>query len=242
MLVTNTWAGNQNLELGGIPTPGSAGPRRRIANASSSRAGTWATRELPTLEHLDAPPEYRSDCKALVLATGPIRGADVCSLAYKALINSAKRRCWIASPYFVPTASIMDVLRYAALRGVDVRILLPAKPDHMTVYLAGHTYLESLEAWDIKVYRYEAGFLHQKVILVDDALAGVTTINLDPRSFHLNFEVGLFSPAREFVDGVAAMLESDFASSRQISAGAYRSRPLHFRVAANVARLFSPVL
>ncbi len=202
----------------------------------------WATRRRPNIPLIKPLPQNHTDGMTLILPTGPIRGEDVCTLAYKTLMNHAKRRCWITSPYFVPNESTLNALRYAALRGVDVRLLLPAKPDHLIVHLAGYSYLEALEEWKVQVYRYEAGFLHQKVILIDDMIAGVTTINLDQRSFHLNFEIGVFATGQAFVSQVAEMLELDFEKSRLITAADFRHRNLPFRVGVNVARLFSPVL
>lgn len=202
----------------------------------------WATRESLALQEICRLPDTAIPCEALVLPTGPIRGADVCTLAYAAIINAAHKRCWIASPYFVPSDSILDMLRSAALRGVDVRILLPERPDHWLVHLASIAYLETLEEWNIRVYRYGMGFLHQKVILVDDSLAGITTINLDQRSFHLNFEIGVFTRGQAFIREVSEMLELDFANSRLTTASFYRNRRLPFRLAVQIARLFSPVL
>jgi cardiolipin synthase len=202
----------------------------------------WATRKCPDITIICPVPQSQPNGLTLVLPTGPIRGEEVCTLAYNAMINQAKVRCWITSPYFAPAESTLDALRYAALSGVDVRIMLPEKPDHWLVHLASYSYLEALEEWKIQVYRYEAGFLHQKVILIDETIAGVTTINLDQRSFHLNFEIGLFATSDAFVQSVAAMLATDFENSRLVSAMEYHHRGLLFRVGVNVARLFSPVL
>ena len=202
----------------------------------------WASKRLPPVNTDCTFPSQACQSEALVLPTGPVRKEEVCTLAYKALINEAQERCWIASPYFAPNETIIDSLRYAALRGVDVRILLPARPDHFVVHLASYSYIDSLSNTPIKFYRYLDGFLHQKVILIDEVLAGVTTMNMDQRSFHLNFEVALFANEQRFVEGVARMLERDFSRSRLASADDYRSQTLPFRVAVNVARLFGPVL
>ncbi len=203
----------------------------------------WATRTIPPLPHsYPPPPTVPQASEVLVLPTGPLKGADVCTLAYKCLINESTKRCWIASPYFVPSTSMLDALRGAALRGVDVRIMLPARPDHWIVHLASHSYLDALEEWQVSVYRYRAGFLHQKVILIDDRIAGVTSINLDQRSFHLNFEVGLFTTGSALVADVSSMLERDFADCQLVTAAEFRDRPLPFRLSVKLARLFSPVL
>src|SRR4029078_7875109 len=106
-------------------------------------------------------------------------------------IEAARHRLWIASPYFVPDTALIYALQLAALRGVDVRIMLPQKPDHKMVYLAAFSYIAEAEPACVKFYRYQPGFMHHKVILVDDDLAAVGTANFDNRSIRLNFELML---------------------------------------------------
>ena len=101
----------------------------------------------------------------------------------------ARRRVWIASPYFVPSDEVSAALQLAAVRGVDVRVMIPARPDHLLVYLAGFTYGPDKNGAPLRIFRYEKGFLHNKVLLVDDEVAAVGSANLDNRSFRLNFEI-----------------------------------------------------
>ncbi|MBW2192143.1 MAG: hypothetical protein JRG93_21725, partial [Deltaproteobacteria bacterium] len=96
---------------------------------------------------------------------------------------------WIASPYFVPEHSVIVALQLAGLRGVDVRILIPDKPDHLTVYLAAYSYFDDAGQTGAKFYRYQHGFLHEKAMLIDDTVATIGTANFDNRSFRLNFEI-----------------------------------------------------
>src|SRR5690606_9216139 len=121
------------------------------------------------------------DVDALVLPTGPADSLETCVLSFLQLIHIARRRLWLVSPYFVPDQALISSLQLAALRGVDVRLLLPSKSDNRLVWLASHAHLDDIQAVGIKVYRYRAGFLHQKVWLVDDACATVGTANLDNR-------------------------------------------------------------
>jgi cardiolipin synthase len=156
-------------------------------------------------------------------------------------ISAAHSRLWITSPYFVPEESIYDAIQLAALRGVDVRIMLPSKPDHILVYLSSFSYLRSAEAVGVKFYRYQAGFLHQKVLLVDDDFAAVGTANLDNRSTRLNFELTLLFLDKPFAAQVAAMLERDFQNSHRATPDDLARPPLYFRIAVRIARLLSPV-
>ena len=131
-------------------------------------------------------------------------------------INSARERLWIASPYFVPDEGVMSALKLAALRGVDVRILIPDMPDHLAVYLAAYSYFDEVEETGVGFYRYTDGFLHQKVMLIDHVAASVGTANFDNRSFRLNFEITALIGDSAFASEVERMFEADFAHSRRM--------------------------
>jgi cardiolipin synthase len=158
------------------------------------------------------------------------------------LIQAAKKRVWIASPYFVPDAPILTQLKLAALRGVDVRILLPAAADHYLTHLASFAFIEAVESFGVKFYRMMSAFSHQKVVLVDDIGASVGTANLDNRSLYLNFEITLLFVGSAFALEVASMLEADLKKSQLVPEGLLTTKPLPFRLAVRLARLFAPIL
>ena len=197
----------------------------------------WATGAIPALDWPE--PVSAGDTLIRVAATGPVDELDRCSLFFLDIVNSARRRLWIASPYFVPDPAAMAALQLAALRGVDVRIMLPDKADHQLPWLSSFSYYDALEAAGIALYRYRDGFLHQKVILADDERAAVGSVNVDYRSFHLNFELGVMTRSPRFAAQVAAMLEADFARCRRVDL----SEPYSpwFRGKVRMARLLSPV-
>ncbi|MCB1232743.1 MAG: cardiolipin synthase [Verrucomicrobiae bacterium] len=202
----------------------------------------WATREILELDwrpHFIAPDKGAT---MLPLATGPTEELEGGTLFFIHSINRARERLWIASPYFVPDESVRVALQLAALRGVDVRIMLPEHPDHKVVYLASFAYLEEMEAAGVRMFRYGAGFLHQKVMLVDDQLASVGSANLDNRSMRLNFELSMVVLDAGFCGEVAEMLEADFEACREIDGTDYTSKPLHFRAGVRLARLAAPLL
>ena len=128
------------------------------------------------------------------------------------------------------------------MRGVDVRVLMPEKRDHWTVWLASHAYEDTLVQRGVKVYRYTDGFLHQKVALLDDELVSIGTLNMDNRSFQINFELTLWFTHERLISKVAAMLEEDFAQSRLTQMDTFQSRSYAFQVLAQGARLLSPIL
>jgi cardiolipin synthase len=178
----------------------------------------------------------------LILGSGPADPMDTCSLMFVLAIQMARERIWIASPYFIPNQAIAAALRIAALRGVDVRIMLPLKPDHRVVYMAGFSYMAELAKPNIRFFRYEPGFLHQKAFVVDERLATVGTANVDNRSFSLNFEISALSITQDFVQQVARMLESDFSNCREVPANEGFTRGFLFDSGVRLAHLFSPIL
>ncbi len=200
----------------------------------------WAANEVPDL-HWSGQAET-ADQIAAIIPTGPADPLDSWQLVVAEAANTARERLWIASPYFVPDGGVLTALQTAAIRGVDVRILIPEKPDHRLVWLAAFTYFEETIPVGVKIHRYTRGFLHQKVMLVDERLACVGTANLDNRSFRLNFEISALSPDPGFVDEVAHMLEIDFAHSREVRVEDFTARSFPFRLACRAARLTAPVL
>jgi cardiolipin synthase A/B len=199
----------------------------------------WVTGELPPM--LPSRPEQGS-AYTLIAATGPADPQESCSLYFTTAINAARKRLWLTTPYFVPDQAVMSALRLAVMRGVDVRVLIPARPDHRTVFLAS-----TLHAYDainagIHIYRYQPGFIHQKVILVDDEAASVGSMNLDNRSFRLNFEISALNVDRQFAEDVERMLSEDFGRAVEVTRDEYRKSPYLRRLAMHVARLFDPIL
>jgi len=201
----------------------------------------WATGALPDLDwNID--PGLEGTEEALMIASGPADALETCGLMFTQIIQMARERLWIASPYFVPDAQILGALKLAALRGVDVRILIPEKPDHRTVHLASFSYYPRTLPVGIKLYRYTAGFLHHKVFLVDRTCAAVGTANLDNRSFRLNFELTLLNYNETFVRAVEDMFAEDFVHSRRVELEDFTARPFLFRLAVQSARLLAPIL
>ncbi len=201
----------------------------------------WATGErLPNRP----PAELKSfgDQSVLVMGSGPADKLEECAIAFTDLIGRARKRLWIVSPYFVPDTDIRTALFAARLRGVDVRIMLPDNPDHALVWLASMAHADSMVQHDVSVYRYTDGFLHQKVVLMDDAMATVGSVNFDNRSFAINFEITLWFTDVETIAGVDAMLIEDFESCRRVGVSEVNSRPWALRLATQAARLLSPVL
>lgn len=200
----------------------------------------WATGEVLSLTW-----QPQSICpdgqNVVIVPSGPADRQETASLLVQQAIHSAKERLWVTSPYFVPDRGVQDALRLAAMRGVDVRIMIPERPDHLLVFLSAFSFLPDMLRAGVKVYRYQPGFLHQKVILIDGHSATVGTVNLDNRSFRLNFEITAYVIDPRFAAEVRLMLQKDFANCRRISYDELRDRPLWRKVISRAAYLLSPI-
>ena len=201
----------------------------------------WASGDLLELDWDPAPAPSGANKTVLCLPSGPADRYETCALYFLYLIQTADKRLWISSPYFIPDEQIVSALEIAALRGVDVRILIPDKSDSRLVDLSGWAHADRLAAAGVRIYRHLDGFMHQKVILVDSRLATVGTANFDNRSFRLNFEITLEISDPAFAGQVAAMLEKDFISSRLVKAGEVAGRSFPFRFGVRAANLLSPI-
>ncbi len=216
------------------------GPAVQAAQFAFIEDWYWATHQIPELSW-SPQRSVSGDKNVLVIPSGPADALETCGLFFLHAIHSAKRRVWIASPYFVPDPKVVAALQIAALRGVDVRILLPERADHVLVWLSSYSYFNETEPYGVRLYRYQPGFLHQKVMLVDDDTAAVGTANLDNRSFRLNFEFTLLIVDQAFGRQVSEMLERDFANSRVVGQDELNAKPIWFKFAVRFARLMAPI-
>jgi cardiolipin synthase len=155
-------------------------------------------------------------------------------------IADARERVWLATPYFIPSEAALFALSNAALRGVDVRIMVPRHSDSMLVTFAARSYFDELLEAGVRIYEYQPSVLHSKSLLVDSDCAVIGSANFDHRSFRLNFEVCAALYDENLADQLALQFERDLSRSRRVA----RPRtpdPLR-RLAEASARLLSPLL
>ena len=200
----------------------------------------WARRALPDMDF--ELPQAAGRARALVWATGPADEQPQCTVSLLSSFNVARQRIWIANPYFVPTDPVVQALRLAVLRGVDVRIVVPHRADHRVVRMASQLYQAEMVRAGARVFRYRRAMLHTKAFVIDDLLACVGSVNLDHRSILINFEIAAFSDDAEFVADVAAMLAEDMRASSEVSLEMVIRRGFLNRLATRAANLLAPVL
>ncbi len=217
-----------------------SGPVVACLQESFAEDWFWASRKLPPLILPESYPDDGVLCQ--LLASGPADPVETCSLFFVEAIHAARERIWITSPYFIPDEAVFAALRLAVLRGVDVRLLLPSRPDHRIVYAASSLYAFEAVRAGVRVFRYRPGFLHQKVVLVDNEISAIGSANLDNRSFRLNFELMLLTVDEAFAREVEKMLEQDFALAHEVAKDESRKTHHLQQLGMRVARLISPIL
>jgi len=176
-----------------------------------------------------------------IVSSGPDTRWSPIKEGYIKLINSARESVYIQTPYFVPDESVTDALRIAALSGVDVRVMIPCKPDHPFVYWASLSFIGDLLDAGVRAYTYDNGFLHAKTIVVDGKAGSVGSANWDVRSFRLNFEANAFFYDAAVGAELARAFKEDLALSTEITLESYRARSRRVKMKESVSRLFSPL-
>lgn len=177
-----------------------------------------------------------------IISSGPDSQTKTIHDNYLHLIHSAKDHVYIQTPYFIPDDSILDALKIASRAGVDVRIMIPCKPDHPFVYWATYSYIGDMVAAGAKCYVYNNGFLHAKTLSVDGMVACVGTANMDIRSFGLNFEVNATIYSERTVQKLERAFENDMNQCTYITRKIYEERSLVIRIKEQFSRLLSPLL
>jgi cardiolipin synthase len=177
-----------------------------------------------------------------IIASGPDAGSRQIRDNYIQLFSKAKDHIYIQTPYFVPDDAVLTALHIAARSGVDVRLMIPCKPDHPFVYWASYSYVGDLLSAGAKCYTYENGFLHAKGVMTDGKVSSFGTANMDIRSFELNFEVNAVIYDEETTKKLEALFIEDLKVCKEITRESYAERSIFIRIKEQGSRLLSPLL
>ena len=180
-------------------------------------------------------------CPLQTVSSGPDARWSQIKEGYIKLILSARESVYIQTPYFIPDDSISDAIRIAALSGVDVRIMIPCKPDHPFVYWSTRSFVGDLLDSGVRAYTYDNGFIHAKTIVVDGIASAVGSANFDVRSFRLNFEASSFFYDTEYGRQLKQAFLDDLPKCTEITLESYQNRSRWFKARESVSRLFSPL-
>ncbi len=186
--------------------------------------------------------KQNSNARVFVLHSGPVDDGESCLHSFLTLIRAAEKSICITSPYFIPSEGIVNGLTQAVLRGVDVKVIVPGISDNFLVKNASKIYMSKLLEGGVEFYRYQDGFLHEKVMLIDDRIALVGSPNLDSRSLFINFEIMAISDDQKFVLDVQNMLSRDLKASEKIAKDFLTKQNFFFRLLTRLTALVSPML
>lgn len=199
-------------------------------------------------EDLSFLPRYFPDTKnngsvgIQIISSGPDKLDEAIKSNYVKMISSAKKSILIQTPYFIPDSSVFEALKIAAISGVDVKIMIPCKPDHPFVYWATYWHCGGLLQYGVKVYTYENGFLHAKTLVIDGKVSSVGTANFDMRSFKLNFECNSIIYDSEISTNLQNVFINDLNYSLELTRELYLERGVIIRFKESICRLLSPLL
>lgn len=177
-----------------------------------------------------------------LITSGPTTQWSNIGLIFLKAIGNAKKSIFIQTPYFLPTEGLLRALQAAALSNIDVRIMMPRRSDSYLLTCASFSYVKECLRSGIKIYLYEAGMLHSKMIVIDSEFATVGSTNFDFRSFEHNFESNLFVYSEDFNARMKEQFFKDMSSSTRILPYEWAHRPWRQKAAASVTRLFAPIL
>jgi cardiolipin synthase len=206
--------------------------------------GDWY---IETGEILDGPgvftkPKVTGKLSVQTLPSGPTDPTENYQNSVVAALYAAQRQVTITTPYFVPDEAFRQALEVAALRGVEVNIIVPEQLDQIVVRAASRAYFDELLKSGVNIYFYTPGLLHSKSMCIDDSMAFIGTSNFDLRSFSLNFEINLVFFGAPFIRRLKKLQDEYRSHSTLVTREEWDTRPVRTKLAQNVAKLMSPVL
>lgn len=176
-----------------------------------------------------------------IISSGPESNWNTISQFYFSAITSSRKYIYITTPYFIPNDEIAFALKAASLRGIDVRIMLPQKSDTIFSHLSGQSYFKEMLKAGVKIYFYQKGFCHHKVIISDDVLCSVGSANFDYRSLETNFEVSAVFYDSTINRKLQKEFKSDLKDSIMLDYNTWQKRPWYMKFLTSLARLFAPL-
>ncbi len=199
-------------------------------------------KKIPLDEKYFPKREQYDGIKMQIVSSGPDTKYRNIRNGYDKMITEAEKHVFLVTPYFVPDDGIFENLRVAALSGIDVRIMIPANPDHPFVYWSSMSYLGELLEAGVRCFQYTNGFIHAKLLSIDGSVCSVGTANMDIRSFDVNFEVNSFVYDTNIATQIESQFLDDLEDCEEITLDWYSSRSLFFRMKESISRLISPML
>lgn len=212
-----------------------------VASLQYSFARDWNFMGRELLEETPQP-DYAGTSNMQCITGGPMNQWNNLAQLFLQAIASASKKVWIQTPYFLPPEYLLKALQSSALSGVDVRIMIPRHSDAVMLGLATRSYFTECLRSGIKLYFYELGMLHSKVLIIDDDISSVGSTNFDFRSFEHNFEGNMMIYSDDVNRTLSEIFLEDQANSVRVQTEEWKLRPLIQRIKESVLRLMSPIL
>lgn len=194
---------------------------------------------FPDLDEKDV---VSGDVATQIVSDGPDRYESYMRNGMMRLMLLARKRLWIQTPYLIPDDAVFATLETIASSGVDVRIMIPCKPDHPFIYRATQWYANELTRYGVKIYIYNNGFLHAKTVVVDNLYSSVGSMNQDYRSYDLNFEANAIFYDKNFNKLMADSFEEDMKKSTLLTKDMIKKQGRWLRTLQSFSRMLSPIL
>lgn len=202
----------------------------------------YSRKEFLASDHYFPQTEVKGDNLMQIITAGPIGLYKSIHLSFLEAIYNAKESIYIQTPYFIPTDALMLAIQTASLRGIDVRLMIPRRCDTTFVHIATQSFLQEILDAKVKVYFFEAGFLHSKLMIIDSNLVITGSANMDIRSFEHNFEIDAFIYNETTCSKAKEIFFDDMAQSTLLLAKEWQSRSRIKKLKESIVRLFSPLL
>ena len=222
------------------------GPAARVLDMTSNLDWAMEAHDAQGFEMqslmASEPVEAKGKISMQVVPSGPDQGARVIHDMLLTLIYTTTERLIITTPYFIPSEAMLTAMTAAAMRGVQLTLVVPKKIDSILVRHASKSYFQDLLEAGVEIRTYRGGLLHSKTVTADGQVALLGTVNMDKRSFSINFEVSLFAYDEEFVKQMCMLQESYIADSDRVDLDEWMSRSVMARIVQNSVQLLAPIL
>jgi len=186
--------------------------------------------------------QSQGEATVAIVPSGPDTATEAIHRVFFAAIAGARQRVRITTPYFVPDTAMVVALQVAAMRGVDVQIILPRRSNHAVTFHAGRSFYQGLLAAGVHIHEYDPGMIHAKTMVVDGTTILMGSANMDMRSFRLNFEVHALIHDEATASELETCFARDLSRTVEVTLEAWLQRPLRVRIAEGWGRFLSPLL
>ena len=186
--------------------------------------------------------EIEGNLPMQIVVSGPDSDWYSLEKLYFNMIMNSNRIVYVQTPYFIPSTSLQNALETTALSGVEVNLMITGNPDKKIPFWVAQTYFDSLIAAGVNIYLYKKGFLHSKVLIVDDTISTVGSCNMDIRSFHLDYEVNAVIYNKKVTARLIEQFNNDLLFCIKINKEDHKKLNVFKRLRNSIFRIFSPVL